>query len=494
VKNVAVGDSLKTPNASRSSFGSSYAMRALVTVTAVSLLMNYVETMVIPGIYVIQKDLSTTATIASWITSAFLIVGAAVSPLFGKLGDIYGKKRIFLVVLLFYITGVGFAGFSTNIYMLIASRAVQGIGFAIVPLGLAIITDVFPIEQVATAQGIISGTFAIGAAIGLIIGAYIVQDLSWQWAFHSAFILSIILFFIALVALKKDLPGEKSKVDIVGASMLMSGIVLILLYFTEAPTLGWLSLENIALLIPGIVLTVGFFAFENKQTSPLIQLSFFRIRNVLVANLVGILSSMAMFMLFFAVIYYAQYPLFGHYGLGLSIINTGLTLAPATLVMLIVGPLIGRLVTRIGPKPIITLGATLSIIGLLLFIFFRGTSTELTIAVAIALVGVVSLIIPIVNMISVSVHRENVAVGLGINTMLRNLGGAIGPVLATTIISTYYDKVGPPILPTVMTFGNKTAFNTIFAIGIGLMIVIIALGLTIKNYTFTKNAAKPNQP
>ena len=129
---------------SKGSFGSSYATKVLLTVTAVSLLINYVETMVIPGIPAIQADLGTTATVASWITSAFLIVGAAVSPVFGKLGDIYGKKKIFLTVLLFYIAGVGLAGFSSNIYTLIASRAIQGIGFAIVPLGLAIITDIFP--------------------------------------------------------------------------------------------------------------------------------------------------------------------------------------------------------------------------------------------------------------------------------------------------------------------------------------------------------------
>ena len=436
----------------------------------------------------IQTHFSSTATIASWITSAFLIVGAAVSPLFGKLGDIYGKKKIFLTVLLFYIAGVGLAGFSTSIYMLIASRAIQGIGFAIVPLGLAIITDIFPKERVATAQGIISGTFAIGAAAGLIIGAYIVQDLSWEWAFHTAFILSIILFFIVVVMLKKDVPGEKSKVDITGATMLMAGIILVLLYLTEAPSIGWLSLENIAFLVPGLALTLGFFVFENSRTTPLINLGLLKIRNVLVANLVGILSTMSMFLLFFAVIYYAQYP--KPYGLDLSIINTGLTLAPATLVMLIVGPIMGRLVTRIGPKPILALGASVSILGLLLFTFFRGTTLELSIDVAVALIGVVSLIIPIVNMISVSVPRENTAVGLGMNTMLRNLGGAIGPVLATTIISTYYTSVKLPVPSSTLTFGDKTAFNTIFAIGIVLMIVIIALSLTSKNYTFTKNNGK----
>jgi EmrB/QacA subfamily drug resistance transporter len=444
--------------------------------------------MVIPGIPTIQTHFSSTATIASWITSAFLIVGAAVSPLFGKLGDIYGKKRIFLTVLLFYISGVGLAGFSTSMYMLIASRAIQGVGFAIVPLGLAIITDIFPKERVATAQGIISGTFAIGAAAGLIIGAYIVQDLSWEWAFHTAFILSLILFFVAAVMLKKDVPGEKSKVDITGATMLMAGVVLILLYLTEAPNIGWLSLENLAVFIAGLALTVGFFVFENKQRNPLIHLNLLKIRNVLVANLVGILSTLSMFLLFFAVIYYAEYP--KPYGLGLSIIATGLTLAPATLVMLIVGPIIGRLVTRIGPKPILTLGASVSIVGLLLFTFFRGTTTELTVDVAVALIGVVSLIIPIVNMVSVSVPKENTAVGLGMNTMLRNLGGAIGPVLATTIISTYYATVKVPITPYIYEFGNKTAFNTIFIICIGIMIAIIVLGLTSKNYTFAKNKDK----
>ena len=466
----------------------SYPSKVLLTVTSVALLVNYVETMVIPGIPTIQAHFSSTATIASWITSAFLIVGAAVSPLFGKLGDIYGKKKIFLTVLLFYIAGVGLAGFSTSMYMLIASRAIQGVGFAIVPLGLAIITDIFPKERVATAQGIISGTFAIGAAAGLIIGAYIVQDLSWEWAFHTAFILSLILFFVAAVMLKKDVPGEKSKVDITGATMLMAGVVLILLYLTEAPNIGWLSLENLAIFIAGLALTVGFFIFENKQTSPLIHLKLLKIRNVLVANLVGILSTLSMFLLFFAVIYYAQYP--KPYGLGLSIINTGLTLAPATLVMLIVGPIMGRLVTRIGPKPILTLGASVSIVGLLLFTFLRGTTTELTVDVAVALIGVVSLIIPIVNMVSVSVPKENTAVGLGMNTMLRNLGGAIGPVLATTIISTYYATVKVPIPPFIYEFGNKTAFNTIFVICIGIMIAIIVLSLTSKNYTFAKNKGK----
>jgi MFS family permease len=236
-------------------------------------------------------------------------------------------------------------------------------------------------------------------------------------------------------------------------------------------------------------LTFYFFVFENGRTAPLIQLGLLRSRNVLVANLIGIISSLSMFLLFFAVVYYARQP--PPYGLGLSIVSTGLTLAPATLVMLVIGPVMGRLVTKIGPKPILIAGASISIIGLLLFIYTRGTTTQLTIDVAIALVGVVSMIIPIINMIAVSLPKESIAVGLGMNTMLRNLGGAIGPVLATTIMSTYTFTVLNPIthLP-IAVLANPTGFNAIFAIGIALAISIIALGLTIKNYTFNKDKPK----
>jgi MFS family permease len=302
----------------------------------VALLVNYVETMVIPGVPVIQKDFSTTATIASWITSAFLIVGSAVAPLFGRLGDVYGKKKMVLVALTFYTFGVGIAGFSPSIYFLLLSRAVQGVGFAVVPLSLAIITDTFPREKIAGAQGVISGTFAIGAAAGLIIGSYVVQNLGWQYAFHSAFVLSIVLFVLVWRVIRRDSPGPKTKIDYLGALILMSGVTLLLVYATEGPSLGWLAAEELSFLVPGAVLTVIFFIFERTRTDPLIRLDLLRIRNVLVANLIGIVSGIVMFLLFFAIVYYAELP--EPFGLGLGIVATGLTLAPATLAMPFVAP------------------------------------------------------------------------------------------------------------------------------------------------------------
>jgi EmrB/QacA subfamily drug resistance transporter len=468
----------------------SYATKVLLTVTAVGLLINYVETMVIPGLPSIQSDMATTASIASWITSALLIVGATSAPLFGKLGDSYGKKKMVLISLGFYMVGVGIAGFAPNIYVLIAARAIQGVGFAIIPLGISIISDVFPKERIATAQGIISSTFAVGSALGLVLGAYVIQSLSWHYAFYTAFILSIVMFTIVYKTLKTDTPQIKSKIDYTGATLLVAGIALILVYITEGTSLGWTSLPEIALLAVGITLTSAFVAYENHTETPLIKLSLLKIKNVLIANLIGVISGIVMFLLFITVAYYLEIP--PPFGLGLGVIETGLTLAPATIVGLFLGPIIGKSVTKIGPKPVIAISGSVTIIGLLLLIFNRSSQLFVALDIAVALSGATMMIIPIVNMISMSVPPENRATGLGLNTMLRNVGGAIGPILATTIMATYtspYTVTIQGVPQVVAHFANETGFNTIFAVSIGLTAIVIAISLAIKNYVVSKDTS-----
>ena len=469
---------------------SSHQLRALLSMVGVALLLNYVETMILPGIITIQTDFNTTVSVISWITSAFLIVGSAVSPLFGKLGDSYGKKKMFLIALVFYTAGVGMAGFSPSIYFLIAARAIQGIGFAIVPLALAIIAETFPRERIATAQGVVSATFAIGAAAGLILGAYIVQDLGWQWAFHSAFILSVILFVVIWRFLPQGHLGTGKKVGFETVALLMAGVTLVLLYLTDAPYYGWLSAWGLAALIAGAALTLGFFVTESRKSNPLIQLSLLRIRNVLVANGVGIISGLGMFMLFYAVVYYAEDP--APLGLGLSIVTVGLTIGPAAIAMLVAGPGIGRVVTHYGPKPTMVMGGAIAILGFSLYLLDRSTTLDVAIATAVSMVGTVAIIIPIVNMISVSLPRETVATGLGLNTMMRNIGGAVGPVVATTIMSTYTTILSIPhqtpqgtvLVP--IAFPNATAFDYVFYLGIAVMFLAILMSLATKNYVFRK--------
>lgn len=461
--------------------GPNHQLRALLSMVGVALLLNYVETMVIPGVPTIQKYFGTTESTVSWITSAFLIVGSAVSPLLGKMGDAYGKKRMFLVALGFYTAGVAVAGFSPTITFLILARAVQGVGFAIVPLALAIVADTFPRERIATAQGVISATFAVGAAIGLVLGSYIVQDWGWQWAFHSALFASIALFAVVAKVLPSGKPGSGAKVNYVTIGLLMVGISLVLLYLTLAPYQGWYSAYDLGALVLGIGLTAGFFVAESKVPNPLIQLKLLKIRNVQVANAVGMISGIAMFGLFFAMTFYTQLPTaFG--GLGLSIVSSGLAIAPATVLMLVGGPVLGRLVTKAGPKPTVLLGALIAIAGQALFLVNRAATIDVTLDTAVSMLGIVAIVIPIVNMITISLPMETIGAGLGLNTMLRNIGGAVGPVLATTIMSTYTLTVPPNALPPGVTVPSSTAFDYIFYMGIAALAVAAVFALFSKNY------------
>jgi MFS family permease len=349
------------------------------------------------------------------------------------------------------------------------------------------VTDVYPKEKVATAQGIISGMVAVGTILGLVVGAYIVQDLGWQDAFHTAFILSILLIIAVAIVLKKDMIGQKTKMDYAGTVLLMTGITLVLVYLTEGPSLGWAALENIAFLIPGLILIIFFFVFESGRTNPLIELKLLRIRNVFLANMVGIVSGVVMFLAFFAVVYYAQLP--APYGLGLDTISTGMALAPAALAMMVVGPIVGKVMPKLGPKPVILFGSVVMMLGFGMFIMNRSTSLDLTIDSAVSFIGVIAMIIPIVNMITVSIPQDSTSVGLGMNSMLRNLGGAIGPVLATTIMTSFTVAViviegGKPVV--VGTLPSSTAFDTIFEMGIILLVAVFIMSLFIKNYVFGK--------
>jgi Na+/melibiose symporter-like transporter len=167
--------------------------------------------------------------------------------------------------------------------------------------------------------------------------------------------------------------------------LLMAGLALILIYLTEGSTLGWLSIEELVFLIPGIALIFGFFVFESKVVSPLIQLSLLKVRNVLIANLVVMVAGLANFLVFFAVVYFAEQPV--PYGLGLDILSTGLMLAPATVAMLIVGPIAGRMVTKIGPKPVLLSGSLVSMVSYVLFIVNRATEAAVIVDAIVAFAG-----------------------------------------------------------------------------------------------------------
>lgn len=466
---------------------SKIAMRTLLVLSLMLTLINYVETMVIPALPKIEDQFSTTATTVAWVTSAYLIVGAVASPIFGKLGDRYGKKKIYLISIVFYSIAVLLAGFSPNIYFLIGARAIQGLGYATFPLAIAIITDLFPKERVAWAQGILSATLALGPALGLLIGSYIVQDLGWPYAFHTAFILSIILLLISVKYIPEIPEKTKEKIDYIGATLLMVGVVAFLVYLSNGPSNGWTTLTQLTLLAISAISLALFIPFERKAIEPLMKLDLFKVRNIMVANIAGLISGAAMFLMYIGLTYYAQLP--QPYGLGLSIISTGLLMAPVALTIMIVGPIVGRLINNIGPKPLLIMGSIISMIGFLMLDTFRSTEIQVLFGALVASIGVVSIVIPLVNMVAVALPEEQRGIGIGMNTLIRTIGSSIGPVIATVYMDSYTAWIiyvfNNQYLP-LASVPSSTAFNYIYITAIGLMLVNLIISLATRNYVIKR--------
>lgn len=464
------------------------AYRTLFILAMMLIVVNYVETMVVPALPTIEKDFNTNSTTVAWITSAYLIVGASISPLFGKLGDRYGRKKIYLLAITFYSIAVFLAGISPNIYFLIFARAIQGLGYAIFPLAIAIITDLFPKEKVAMAQGILSATLALGPTLGLLVGSYIVQDFGWQMAFHTAFILSLILLFISYKYVIEIPEKNKENIDYLGALYLLISTVSLLVYLSNGPNIGWFVLPQILLLLIFFVFLSLFYYNEIHTKDQLIKLNLLKIRNISVANVSGFLSGLAMFNLFTTLTYYNQLP--KPYGLGLNIIQSGLTMAPVSLVMIILGPFIGRLLSKTGPKPILIIGSILSIIGDLLFIINRSNIFSVIFDTSIISAGIIMLVIPITNIISITLPEEERGVGIGLNTLIRTIGSSMGPVVSTVLMTTYQTWIIIPynnIYIPIQQIPDQTAFNMIFLVSIIFMVLNLFLSSFIKNYKLEKS-------
>src|SRR5439155_7484008 len=174
----------------------SYAWKVLAVLSLVATMVMYAETMLIPAIPDLIKDFSTSYSMSSWILTAYLVSGAVMTPIAGKLSDIYGKKKILLIILAIYTIGVSAAGFANNIYFMLVARAIQGIGMSMFPIAFSIVRDQFPREKISIGQGVITSMFASGAVIGLSVGGIIIQNFGWQATFFRIIPVSISLLIV----------------------------------------------------------------------------------------------------------------------------------------------------------------------------------------------------------------------------------------------------------------------------------------------------------
>ena len=489
------------------------ARQLLIVLARMALMVTYVETMVLPAFHQFYTffQLNSTASFSTvaWILSAYLLVGTAVVPVFGKLGDLYGKKRMLMIAMSVYAVAVTAAGFTPDIgaffgvsrpdqiYLLIGVRGVQGIGMGMFPLAFAMIPEAFPASKVANGQSVVSAMFAAGAALGLAGGGWIAQTFGWQFTYHTVIPLAISLVVLAGILLRESPIHGTPVLDLPGVGSLGFGLASLLVGITEGSYWGWTNLSAVHFgPVPWgtpeffllALIGFGFFAFwEGRARSPVIRFEALKPRNIFVSNVNGVIIGALMFFAFTTAVILAELPIGP--GLGVSEFTFGLLALPSALSMLACAPLLGMAVSRLGPKPVTLLGYGLMAFGGLALIEFNRSTIELSAFMVPLLVGNVATLIAMSNMIVLSVDRRELGIQTGMNQTFRNLGTAIAPVVTTSVLAsftaTYYVHGVVPV-----TSYSLTGFQVIFGMVLGLALLGLILSLALRNYRFSADGTR----
>jgi EmrB/QacA subfamily drug resistance transporter len=425
----------------------------------------------------IQRHLHFSQTGLQWVITAYAITFGGFLLLGGRAGDILGRKRMFLIGVVLFSTASLVCGLSTSASVLVAARAVQGLGAAVVsPATLSIITTTF--EEGAErnkALGIWGAMGGSGAAAGVLFGGILTKYLGWEWIFFvNVPVGALVLAFAPGIVRESKAPGERQGFDVVGASTVTGGIALLVYAISKAPVDGWGSTETILLLVAAAVVLAFFLAWETRVPSPIMPLSIFRIRTLAGANIVGLLLGASIFADFFLLTLYVQNVL--HF----SALKTGVTFLATAGTTVVVAALSQWLTTQFGPRPVMAAGLALNTGGLIWYaqIPVHGSYAHDLLGGYIMFgFGLALAFIPVSIAALAGVGPRDAGLASGLLNTSQQVGGAIGVAIASSVAvsrATHLLKSGHS-QAAALTSGYALAFWVIA--GISAAGIVAALGL-----------------
>ena len=516
---------------------STYAWMTLVILGSTILLTMYGETMLLPAVPDIITEFNISYNTASWILTAYLIAGAVMTPISGKLSDIYGRKKMVLIIMLIYLIGILLGGFSSNITILIISRIIQGIGISMFPIAFGIVRDQFPSEKLAIGVGTFSAMFAAGSVVGLAIGGSIIQSFGWRMTFLSIIPIAILLWFIikrfindtntnqqqviqyssleqkstsTVTASSEqtqstDVDGDSNRlnnlkavtsaksIDIKGAITLavtISSFLIVLSYLETGSSndggdssrqVGQESISIpihiiLGLITIGIISLVSFIVIEKRTKSPLIDFKLITNKIILPANILLLFSFLAMFTVYQTIPILVRSPSIvgGFEGDAITTANIQL---PFMIVFLLFAPSSGFVISKLGNIKPTLIGTIISTIGFFSIFLLHSTEAMLAGTLAIIATGLSLSQVGGFNIVLESTPRQFSGISLGMTVLLNLIGGAIGPAIAGISMQANQVFVNGSLFP------SPQSYNLIFFSTALVSVVSVMLALLIKKRT-----------
>jgi EmrB/QacA subfamily drug resistance transporter len=402
------------------------------------------QTTVIPALGDLQKELGASAGGIAWMVTAYLLVASIATPIFGRLGDMFGKERLLAISLALFAAGSVVAASSSSLGLMIVGRGLQGLGGGVFPLSFGIIRDEFPAERVPTGIALLGAIAAIGSGIGLPLGGVLADGPGYHWIFWLGAIMGVLATITTHLFVPESPVRTPGRVDFAGAGILATGLTALLIGISRGGDWGWGSDRTLALLAAGLLVLVAFVLFERRTREPLINMRTLARRPVLTTNISTLLIGSAMISTFVLVPQLAQLPEGGEVGFGLSATEAGLLLVPGSLLSLVLAPLVGRVGERRGSKLPFLAGCVVTA-GALLGLALAHDSVGIVILwCALLFAGVGAAFAAIPNLIVSAVDEHETGEATGTNTVIRNIGAAVGAQVAGTVVAGHILASGLP--------------------------------------------------
>jgi EmrB/QacA subfamily drug resistance transporter len=404
-------------------------------ITSIALFMvtldNLVVTMALPRI---RLDLGATIEDLEWTVNAYTLSFAVLLLTGAALGDRFGRRRLFAVGLGIFTVASAAAALAPNVESLIAARAVQGVGGAIItPLTLTILSAAVPADKRGLALGAWGGIGGLGVALGPVVGGAVVEGLSWQWIFWLNVPLGIVLAPLAARRLTESL-GPDSRLDLRGLGLVSVGLLGIVWGLVRGNTVGWGSAEIIGALTLGVALVIAFVLWELRATAPMLPMRYFRNRTFAATNVASLFMFFGMFGSIFLLAQFLQTVQ------GYSPLSAGLRTLPWTAMPIFIAPLAGALSDRIGGRPLMAVGLAMQAIGLGWLAAISDPAVpygQLVPPFVVSGVGMALFFAPVANVVLSSVRRSEEGKASGTNNAIRELGGVFGVAVLASVFTQY---------------------------------------------------------
>jgi MFS family permease len=462
--------------------------RAIITTLALTgLIAAFMQTLVTPIIPRLPNFLDTTTADATWVLTSTLLAAAISTPISGRLGDMYGKRRVVMVLLMLMAGGSIISALSNTLIPMIVGRVFQGVGLGVIALGISILRDVIHPKHLGGAVALVSATLGVGGAVGLPVAALIAQNFDYHYLFWLATGLAIVAIVLVGTIVPVSTLRAGGRFDLLGAIGFAIGLIGILLGISKGSEWGWTSPISLVLLIGGVAVLLAWGFVELRTADPLVDLRVAARRPVLLTNLASISVGFAFFITTAALPVLLEASTITGVGLGQTLIVSSLCLMPLGLVMFVMSPVAARLSNSRGPRTSLILGGLIITVAFAIAVWLHSEVWHVILISTIVGFGVGFAYAAMPTLIMRVVPPDETAAANGLNSVMRTLGSTVAATLVGLIISSHLVMAGGVPIPT------SDAFRMIFTMGsaVALAGVLVALFIPRRSREYGNTASMP---